>query len=66
MYMILHNSKFSAASEWLLPGLHDQSGFFHDARKLETEAHMKHLLKDLMPTGFPPMVFKIFDLSPAK
>ena len=23
IYMILDNSKFSAASEWLLPGLHD-------------------------------------------
>ena len=27
---------------------------------------MMHLLKDLMPTGFPPMLFKSFDLSPAK
>ena len=25
-----------------------------------------HLLKDLMPTGFPSMIFKSFDLSAAK
>ena len=27
---------------------------------------MMHLLKDLIPTGLPHMLFKIFDLSPAK
>ena len=64
--MILHNSEFSAACEWSLPDLHDLSDSFHDDRKQEMVTHMIHLLKDLMPTEFPPMLFHIFDLSSTK
>ena len=33
------------------------------AKKQELVAHIIHLLKDLMPTGFPLMLFQIFNLN---